>query len=435
MHRISSILYHDVIMDDRVVITGAGLVTSLGLNASETWDAILSGKCGIRPVEDFDVQGFECGTAAQVHGLGASELGIHPRDSRIMDKHSFLLMKCSRDAFTQSGLDTGHVAAEDIGYFAAMGMVDYRIEDLLPSVLNSMDVHGDLNYDIFFSQGYQDIHPLWPLSMLNNISLCQVAIDLGIKGENTVFCPHSDSGIHAVIEAYNTIIDKKAKVILAGGVSEKVSPLSIARASAFGILNNSDATCRPFGQHRKGTVLGEGCGVISLELHSSAEQRKVSPLARITGYGTSFEVSQESSCPTAKAISLSMETAIARAGLNPADIELIMAHGDGTNEGDRNEIEAIHNTFSECINEINVFSSKGAIGHLLGGASAADIVLGINVLKHGIIPAVCNSQPVDSKVLFTLFGDEPVKANPGRILINSCSYEGQCASLIIEAVD
>ncbi len=423
-------------MNDKVVITGTGLVSSLGSSALETWNALLSGRCGIHQIKDVNVQSFDCRAAARVEDIGASELNIHPRDARIMDKHSHMLMKCSRDAFTQSKLNKGPFPAEDIGYFAGMGMVDYNIEDLLPSVLKSVNDQGNLDYNEFFSRGYQDIHPLWPLSMLNNISFCQIAIELGIKGENTVFSPHADSGIHAIIEAINTVNNKKVKVALTGGVSEKISPLSMARALLAGILNNNPPfKCHPFGKDRKGTILGEGCGILSLELSSSAEERQVPWMAAITGYGTSFEASEECNCPTAKAISQSMEKATTHAGIKPSDIDLIIAHGDGTYSGDKNEIEAIHHIFVDCIEKINVFSSKGALGHLLAGAPAVDVILGIYILKNGIIPAVYGSEPIEDNIMFNLASKGPLKANPRRILINSRSYEGQCASLIIEAVN
>ncbi|RJR15862.1 MAG: hypothetical protein C4581_10915 [Nitrospiraceae bacterium] len=423
-------------MNNRVIISGAGLVSSLGLSVSETWDALLAGRCGIQQIDGFDTQGFGCRAAAQVHGLGPVELGIHPRDFRIMDKHSYMLMKSSRDAFRHSRLDSGDIPPEDIGYFAGMGMVDYNVDDLLPAVVQSMDEEGRFDYDKFFSGAFQQIHPLWPLSMLNNINFCQVAIDLGIKGDNTTFCPHADSGMHSIIEAYNSVLGGKAKAVLAGGVSEKVSPLSIARALWSGILNtsgnNQESACSPFGMDRRGTVLGEGSGIVSLELQSAAEQRGVPPLAAVTGYGTSFGLTEGSHCPTAKAMSLSMEQAIARANLGPSDIDMIIAHGDGTLMGDKHEIEAIHHTFSGCIDKVSVYSSKGALGHMLGGAAAADVVLGICILQHGIIPAVYGSRLQDESIRFRLVSGNPAEAHPRRIMINSRSYEGQCASLILE---
>jgi 3-oxoacyl-(acyl-carrier-protein) synthase len=421
-------------MNEKVVITGAGLVSSLGDTASETWDALLSGKCGIRHIKGFNATGFECNTAAQVQGLGPDELDVHPRDSRIMDTHSYMLLKATRDAFKNAGLDANSVSGEDIGYFAAMGMVDYDINNLLPAVIKSRDSKNSFNYDTFYSQGYNNIHPLWLLSMLNNISFCQVAIDLGIKGENTVFSPHADSCIHAIAEACNSVADKKAKVVLAGGVSEKVSPPSIARASFFDILNNKDSSCRPFSKNRKGTVLGEGCGMITVELLSSAEERQVHPLAAIAGYGASFEKSGEGNCPSPEAFCWSMEQALSRAEIKPSDIDLIITHGDGTPKGDRGEIKAIHHTFAESIDQVAAYSSKGNLGHLLSGAPGVDLVLGIYMMRNGIIPATCTALPLEEHIKFNVVVENPLKTSPKRIMINAQSYEGQCASLIIEAV-
>ncbi|MBI5098701.1 MAG: hypothetical protein HZB30_05630 [Nitrospirae bacterium] len=458
-------------MDDKVVITGMGVVSSLGHSTSETWNALLSGGCGIRPIEDFDVQGFKCKVAAQVHGLSPLELGIHHRDARIMDKHSLMLMKCSQDAFKNSMVTAASIPGEDIGFFAAMGMVDYNIEDLLSAVLKSLDSHSNLNYTAFYSSGYQDIYPLWPLSMLNNISFCQVVVSLGIKGENTVFSPHADSGTQAIIEGANTIIEKRAQLVLAGGVSEKVSPLSLARTSWAGILNTSnpptppfakggntpltpldrgespplkkgekggfsdEMLCRPFGKDRKGTIIGEGCGIVTLESLSSAKKRQAPYFAAITGYACAFGKSESCNCPTSRALSNAMEQALFKADLKPSDIDLIIAHGDGTHMGDKNEIEAIHHTFSNCISKINVFSSKGAVGNLLAGAPAVDIILGICMLRDGIIPAVSNALPLDEDIRFKVISKEPLKKDLKRILINASSCEGQCASLIIEAVN
>ena len=422
-------------MNNKVVITGAGLVSSLGLTTADTWDSILTGKQGIQPIDNFTADGFECTVAAQVKGLNDSALGIHPRDARIMDKHAFMLMKGSRDAFTQSKLDSSSVLPEDIGYFAGMGMVDYNIEDLLPAVIGSLNAKGALDYDRFYSQAYQEIHPLWPLSMLNNISFCQVAIDLGIKGENTVFSPHSDSGMHAIIEGYNTLIDKRAKAVLAGGVSEKVSPLSIARAAEFGILNTSGKNtngCSPFTVDRNGTVMGEGCGVLAMELDSHAAERQATVLAVVSGYGTSFEKMQGANSPTAAAISNAMNNAILSADIKPSEIDVIIAHGDGTINGDRNEIAAIHHTFLTCSKDVTVFTSKSALGHMLAGSSPVDVILGIQMINNGIIPAAYGSKRPDEDIRFHMVTGTAVKKRLTRILINSQSYEGQCASLILE---
>jgi len=425
-------------MDDSVVITGAGLICSLGQSTSEVWDGLLSGKHGIRPIKGFETLGFECRVAAQVDGPNPLDLGIHPKDARIMETHSYMLMKCTRDAFVTSRLDKAPISGEDIGFFAGIGMVDYKIEDLMPAIAKSMNEEGKLDYDTFYLEGYREIYPLWPLSMLNNISFCQVAINLDIRGDNTVFSPHTDSGAQAIAEGVETVLEKRSKVVLAGGVSEKVSPLSLARGHLFGILNTSDKedemVCRPFAAERKGTILGEGCGILALELRSSADERGVPYTTMITGYGFASECNDDSPGSTPRAIAHAMKSALERAAIRSSDIDVIIAHGDGTYSADKNEIEAIHQVFSDGIEKLTVYSSKGSLGHLFAAAPAVDIILGMYMINHNIIPATVNAAPAEKNIMFNLVNGRPSKGYPKHIMINCQSYEGQCASLIIEDI-
>lgn len=424
-------------MIDPVVITGSGIICSFGDRLPEIWDSVLSGKRGVRPIEGFETAGFDCRFAGQVRGLDPRDMGISPRDSRIMDIHSYMLMKCSRDAFLQAGIETSSIPGEEIGFFAGMGMVDYDIEDLLPAVLKSRNAEGGLDYEAFFEHGYKEIYPLWPLSMLNNISFCQVAISLKITGENAVFSPHADSGLQAVAEAMKTVEDGKSRVALAGGVSEKVSPISLARGHLSGTLSSSGGEnglfCRPFAADRNGTVPGEGCGVVTIELLSSAKERGAPVLASIAGYGASCGTDGNFACPDKHAYSQAMRSALASAGKTPSDIDVLVAHGDGTPPGDGNEIEAINEVFRDREEELHIYCSKGSLGHLLAGAPLVDIILGLSMLRTGLVPPTLTSRPADKALHLGLVTEEALRVGPKRIMINCGSGEGQAASLIIEA--
>ena len=207
-------------MSAGVVVSGGDLVTALGNDLDSTWDALLAGRSAIHPVTDVDVSTLPCRRAAQVTGLDEASLDLPRRESRIMDLHSFILLKCATRALSSGGLEAGG----DIGFFAAIGMVDYRPEDLAGAVRAARDKAGGIDYDRFYQAGYREIFPLWPLSMLNNIALCQVAVRLGLRGENTVFSPHADSTLQAIAEAVWTVAEGRNHAVLAGGVSEKVSP-------------------------------------------------------------------------------------------------------------------------------------------------------------------------------------------------------------------
>jgi 3-oxoacyl-[acyl-carrier-protein] synthase II len=423
---------------ERVVITGAGIVCALGHDLSSVWDALISGSDGTRPIEGFDARGFDCAVAAQVRGLHPHVPGVESRDARVMNKHSSMLMKASRDAFLASGLDAAPIPRESIAFFAGMGMADYSVEDLLPAVLKSLDPTGALDYDAFYREGYREIRPLWPLSMLNNISFCQVAIDLDIRGENTVLSPNANSGAQAVSEAMKCVEDGRCAVALAAGVSETITPLSLARMQLSGILNRnaeSGEDCvKPFDANRKGTVPGEGCGVVVLESGLTAEKRGIVPLAVMSGHGTAFDPGVDSEGPSADALGLSMKKALAGAEIGPSDIDLIISHGEGTESGDGSEIEAIHRIFSESPERVKVFSSKGALGHLLAAAPLVDLILGISILQKGIIPMTMHTSSPDPAIRFTLITGKPLETAVRRILINCQSSEGHAASLIVEGV-
>jgi 3-oxoacyl-[acyl-carrier-protein] synthase II len=422
-------------MTDPVVITGAGVVCSLGIGQDAVWDALLSGKSGVRSIAGFDARGFRC-AAAQVVDLNKDESGIDPRDTRIMRTHSYMLSKATRDAFTNAGLPSPSLPSEAIGFFAGMGMVDYEVNDLLPAVLKSLNPDRSIDYDTFFSEGFQEIHPLWPLSMLNNVSFCLVAIGLDIQGDNTVFSPHADSGGLSVREAMLSVRERRSGIAFAAGVSETISPLSLARMSLAGLLasgdRNDEQLPRPFDAERTGTVLGEGCGVVSLELLSSARARGAEPLAELSGVGAACEHRDGATSPTATAIAAAMEQALRSAGMIPQQIDAVIAHGDGSREGDAREIEALQTVFSGEIGRLPVFSSKGSLGHLLAAAPVVDLITGISMLTHNTVPATLHTRRPDTSVHFNLVLGSALHAPLHRILINCRSAEGQAVSLIIE---
>ncbi|MGH7845809.1 MAG: beta-ketoacyl-[acyl-carrier-protein] synthase family protein [Candidatus Binatia bacterium] len=420
--------------DNPVVITGAGMITALGHSAAQTWEGLISGKGGIRAIEGFDARGFGCKVAAQVRGLSPEKLALQPKWTRITDLHTYMLLKCSEDAFNQARLGSSSIAREDIAFFVGMGVVDYKLEDLVPAVLASRKSPESIDMGRFFAHGYQQIYPLFTLAMLNNISFCLTGIHLGICGENAVFSPHADAGAHALTEALHALTEERAKAALAGGVSEKVSAMSLTRAHLTEALNikaaGEEAPCRPFSSDRAGTVLGEGCAVLGLELRARANERNVPYTTAITGYGHAFG-SEESACsPTVDAIEEAMNKALDVSRLGPSGIDVVIAHGDGTQVGDQNEIAAIQRVFKASLERITVYSSKAALGYLLAAAPAVDALIGRSVLEHQIIPPVL-PQVVDG-LPFYVVGGTPVRRSCRRAMVNCRSSQGQSASLILE---
>jgi 3-oxoacyl-[acyl-carrier-protein] synthase II len=425
-------------MKDHAVITGTGLVCALGQNLEEVWEALLLGRTGIRRVETLAAAGFPCLFGASAEIRAREETGIAPRLAGLMEKHLSMLFHCSQQALARSHPQGMVVPPEEIGFYAAMGMVDYDVDALLPAVVKSRNAQGSLDYDRFFAQGYQEIYPLYPLAMLNNVAFCQVAIALDIRGENAVFSPHADAGLQAFAEGMATILEQKSRLVLAGGVSETLSPISLSRARLAGILNtwvDSDtAPCRPFAADRQGTVLGEGGGMVTLERESEALARGVRPLARITGFGFSFRSAGETSQSGDNALAGAMQQACANARTSAMEVDLVIAHGDGTVAGDLYEMEALHQIFAKRVGALPVFASKGALGHLLSGSPALDLILATQMLRHQVIPPCPSATPLDPRAGFVMATDQPLVRPIRRIVINACSHEGPCASMVVEAL-
>lgn len=411
--------------NDRVVITGVGLVSSLGLSLEETWNALVEGRTGIGPIKGFPAEGFQTKTAAQVDGLDPKELGIKCREARITDMHTHMLIKCLRDAVARAGLEDG-VPRDEIAFFGGMGGVDYRVEDLLPAIKASVTPGGEIDYDKFYTETFREIYPLWPLGMLNNIAFCQAGIVFGLRGENTVFSPHAEAGAQALREAALSVAEGKAPVALAAGVSEKVAAPGLARGVLSGIMGAD--TCRPFSSERDGTILGEGCAVLALGSASAAKERGVPPLARIAGYGEAFATDINNS---SEAISRAMRAALESAEVRPSDIDVLIAHGDGTPQGDAGEIEAINEVFSGT--DVKVYSSKGALGHMLAASPVVDAALAVQMVRTGNVPPTLNARPLDEGVKFDVVIGESLRIEVKRVMIECTSVEGQCAALVVEA--
>jgi 3-oxoacyl-[acyl-carrier-protein] synthase II len=423
-------------MPEHVVITGTGLASALGHNPEGVFQALLAGISGIRSLDDATHPNLAGTKGAPAAPLGPTSMEIPPRLANLMEKHLPLLFQASSQALANHYSDTISPCPEEIGFYAGMGMVDYGIADLLPAVLKSRDPHGNLDYGRFYAQGYREIYPLWPLAMLNNVAFCQVAISLGLRGVNAVFSPHADAAVQAIAEGAASLQSQTAKLVLAGGVSETLSPLSLNRARLSGVLAPSDDSlngCHPFAAQRHGTVLGEGAGMVVLELESSAHANGTRPLGRLTGFGFSCGTENTLDGASRNALAGAMSQALATAGIESAAVDVVIAHGDGTIHGDDYELEAIHQVFAKTITSLAVFSSKGALGHLMAAGPALDLVLATQMIKNQVIPPCPFSIPLDLRARFVVPAEKPLPTRVNTVVINACSPEGPCATMVLEA--
>jgi 3-oxoacyl-[acyl-carrier-protein] synthase II len=396
--------------NQRIVITGTGAVCSVGNSVREIWDALICGKSGIKAIEGFDASGFgriRCAQALNVPGI---KTNIHPRLAKSMGKYLTLLLLSAEEAYHHAGLGAKAVEGEETGFFAAIGMGGFQVDDFISCVLKSRSPNGELDYNMFFSGGYLEIYPLALLAVLNNVVFCQVAIHLGVRGENCVFAPHADAGIQAIAEAAKVLREGKAKAALVSGVGEEISPISLARGRLNGLLGGDELVESPF--------LGECGASLVLEPIDLAMQRGAKPLAGIAGFGFACEKSVTESCPTSWAVRAAMEEALLDSGLQPEDIDLVLTGASG-NPGIAVCAEAVDKVFGEG-HIPPVLSSGRVLGEIFGAEPVLNSIIGSKIFESSIIPS-------------GLYG--PAVTDSGRIMTVSTSYEGRCASLIIERVE
>jgi 3-oxoacyl-[acyl-carrier-protein] synthase II len=411
--------------NDPVVITGTGLVSALGHGATETWNALLEGRHAVRPIDHFEASGFPYRAAAPITGLDPSSLGLHQRSSRSPDLPFMLLMKCARQAMQQAKLDVAGPRGEEIGLFVAMGMVDCHPEDLIPAVMASRDSSGALDLDAFYCAGYQKIHPLWPLSMLNNMSVCRTAIELGIRGDNAVFAPEAVAGMQALVEGVKSLYQETTAAVLAGGMSEPVSLFSLARAHLQGLFEGPQHD-RPALRDGHDAAPGEGGAIVALERRSSAERRGAGFTTAIAGYGAACEADRNAAGPAAAAIARSMADALRTAGLASSDIDVIMSQAPGSVA--RHHSGVLRDMFGSCP-DVRIYSSESALGNLSAGAVPVDAIIGSRMIESGIVPGTAGCPE-----LFSLVGSPAGPTRPiKRVLLTCASPLGQCAALILEA--
>ncbi len=265
--------------------------------------------------------------------------------------------------------------------------------------------------------------------MLNNVSFCQVTIMLGIKGDNTVYSPHAEAGAQALREAAMSVAEGRAPVSIGAGVGEQVTAQSMARAAFSGTLSPS-GRCMPFSLGRDGNVPGEGCAAIVVQAESAAAKTGRAPLAVLSGYGEAFGTSGYYRGPDAGAYARAMRQALREASLEPGDIDVIVANGEGTAKGDRNEAEAIGRVFPRGP---LVYSSKGALGNMLAGGPAVDTALALYMINAGVVPPTLGDAEPDCSLGLNVARGEALRREVRRVMVNSGSYEGQCASLVVEA--
>ena len=408
----------------KVVITGLGLVTPVGIGVTNSWKSIIEGQSGISNITNFDTNSFESSFSSTIAGEVKDfdpKAYLNPKDARRMDTFIQYGLVAAYEAFNDSGLEVNETNAERIGTSIGSGIGGVN---LIEQQVESLRVGGPRKISPFFVPG-----------TIINMVAGNLSIALGLKGPNISIVTACTSGTHSIGDASRMIEYGDADVMVAGGAEAAITPLTVAgfcSAKALSSRNDDPKTAsRPWDKDRDGFVIGEGAGVMILEEMEHAKKRGAKIYCELSGYGMSADAFHITA-PTVDGPKRSMLTAIKNAGINADDINYINAHGTSTPLGDLNETNAIKETFNTHAKKLVVNSTKSMTGHLLGGAGGIESVFTALAIHHQISPPTINIFNQDPQCDLDYCANEARELDIKAALKNNFGFGGTNGSLVFK---
>jgi 3-oxoacyl-[acyl-carrier-protein] synthase II len=409
-------------MNRRVVITGMGAVTSLGLGAEELWYSIKNGKSGISRVERIDVTDFPTQVAAEIKNFDPHHF-IERKEAKRMDRFAQYAVAATQMALENSRINDGTIDLQRTGIIIGSGIGG--LETL------------ENQHRVLLEKGADRVSPFMVPMMLPNMAAGMIAIKYGIKGFIECVVTACASSTNAVGDAYKIIQRNAADVMIAGGTEAPVTRLAMAGFCASRTMTTNldvDTACRPFDLERDGFVIGEGAGVLILEELNHALNRGANIVAEVVGYGCTNDAYHITApAPGGEGAVQCMKVALADAELSPNDIQYINAHGTSTDLNDKTETTAIKSVFGDHAYRLAVSSTKSMTGHLLGAAGAVETIITASAIKEGFLPPTINYKNPDPECDLDYVPNSGKTKAINHALSNSFGFGGHNASLILKA--
>jgi len=407
-------------MARRVVVTGLGMVTPLGLGVEENWEAILKGKSGIGPITRFDASSSPSQIAGEVKGFRSEDF-LSSKDARHLDIFIHYAIASARMAVENSRLKITPENNQRVGCVTGSGI----------GGLSTIEFY----HKVLLEKGLRRVSPFFIPGIIANMVPGQIAIEFGARGPNTSVVTACAASSHAIGESWKIIQRGAAEVMITGGTEAVLTPLAIGGFTSMKSLSTRndepEKASRPFDRERDGFVVSEGGGIIILEELNYALDRGADIYAEIIGYGMSSDA-YHITAPDPEGIgaSICMKAALKDAGLNPGDIDYINAHGTSTKLNDISETKGIKSIFGDHAFKIPISSTKSMTGHLLGGAGVVEATYSILAIKNGLIPPTINYEFPDPECDLDYVPNKPRKARVRTALSNSFGFGGTNSSLI-----
>ncbi|MCM1156973.1 MAG: beta-ketoacyl-ACP synthase II [Bacteroidales bacterium] len=407
----------------RVVVTGMGAITPIGLSVEEFWDGVKNSRVGIGPITKFDASEYKAKIAAEVKGFVAKDY-LEPKAAKRMETFSQYAVAAAKEAMEQAGLD---MEKED----------PYRVGTAVGSGIGSLQAI-ERNEKRLMEKGPNRLEPLLIPMMISNMASGNVSIYFGLKGKSINVVTACSTGTHNIGEAFRTIQYGDADVMIAGGTEACVTPLGVGGFAALTALNTTEDCSRasiPFDKDRAGFVLGEGAGVVVLEELEHAKARGANILAELVGYASTSDAYHITSpAEDGMGAANAMIYAMKDAGVSPAEVDYINAHGTSTHHNDLFETRAIKIAMGDAQNNVLVSSTKSMVGHLLGAAGGVEFITCVKSIEEGYIHENVGLKQVEDEEEFSLnyVKDKGISTKVNVCMTNSLGFGGHNATLVVK---
>ena len=433
----------------RVVITGLGAISPLGVTSNDMWEGLCSGRCGIGRITAFDPVGFSCKLAGQVVDFKIQEHlpKTFRKAAKLMSRDIQLAVVAANEALAGAGLITKGIDPDNVNIDPTRvainlgaGLISCDLVELAPAVAASI-TNGKFDIHKWGKEGLELVTPLWLLKYLPNMLACHIGIIHDIQGpSNTITCAEASAHI-AIGEAAQIIARHDSDIALAGGAEAKVNPIVMIRQCLLQrTISKNDGdpatACRPFDTDARGSVFGEGAGIVVLENLENAKNRGAKIYAEIAGFGHSNSINPvyEHLEPDGNGIQIAIEKALADAQIRPTDLDLIIPHGTGIASDDLAESKAIEAALGKAAREILVWPTKSMLSNTGAASGALDVIAAVCAMVDGKIPPAKNcDRKADSCNLNIV--EEEKQLNIRYALCCSYTYGGQTAAVVLKNIE
>ena len=410
----------EISMKRRVVVTGMGAVTPIGNDVESFWNAVKQGQIGIDKITRFDTSDYKVKIAAEVKDFDPGKY-LDARSARRMELFSQYAVVAALSAMEDAGICMEQEDPFRVGVIVGSGVGSLQATETAVLKMNE--------------KGPSRVDPLLVPKMIANMAAGNVSIATGAKGKCTNVVTACATGTHCIGDAFRAIAYNDADVMLAGGTEAAICPIGVAGFMALTALSTSEDPARassPFDKDRGGFVMGEGAGIVVLEELEHARRRGARILAEVVGYGATGDAYHISSpSEDGSGAARAMTDAMTEAGIAPADVDYINAHGTGTHHNDLFETRAIKAAFGEAAYSLKINSTKSMIGHLLGAAGGVEFIVCVKSIQEGFIHRTVGTEQTEEELDLDYVLGSPVRQDVNYVMSNSLGFGGHNASILL----